>query len=130
MSTHCGIAIKSNNEGYRYIYVHNDGYPSYMWPMLTKHYNSEELANKLIMLGDASFIDELLEPTGDYHKFGMPEPRVSMFYHRDRGEEWECARPSYGPKDRFLSAYYHAYIWEDGKWNYYEGRKLKEVVEV
>jgi hypothetical protein len=121
MSTQCGIAIKTT-EGYETIYVHSDGYPAYMWPMLTKNYNSEELATKLVSLGDASYIDRLLEPTSDFHKFGTPEPDVSMFYHRDRGEPWSnCATTMYNTKKEMFNSFYYSYIWEDGQWKAYAG---------
>ena len=124
MSTQCGVAIKTE-KGYETIYVHSDGYPGYMWPMLTKNYNSEELAAKLVSLGDASYIDEKLEPTSDFHKFGTPEPGVSMFYHRDRGEEWEDVKPSCYTKRLLFNQFYYSYIWEDGCWTAYQGgRKM------
>lgn len=120
MSTHCGIAIKTT-EGCESIYVHSDGYPAYMWPMLTKHYNSEELATKLVSLGDASFIDERLEPTG-IHCFGSPEDGVSVFYHRDRGEPWSnCSTTMYNTKKEMFNSFYYSYIWEDGQWKAYAG---------
>ena len=68
MATHCGIAVKTE-EGYKTIYCHHDGYESYMYPMLTKNYNTEERATDLVSLGDASYIDKKLEPTSDFHKF-------------------------------------------------------------
>ena len=46
MSTQCGIAIKSE-KGYETIYVHSDGYPEYMWPMLTENYNVREQKSRL-----------------------------------------------------------------------------------
>lgn len=121
MSTHCGVAIKTE-KGYETIYVHSDGSPDYMWPMLTTYYNSEELAKKLVSFGDASFIEEKLEPTSDFHRFGTPEPRVSMFYHRDRGEDWQDVSPSnYTYKKLIFNQFYHSYIWENGSWHYYKG---------
>jgi hypothetical protein len=118
MSTQCGVAIKTE-KGYETIYVHSDGYPAYMWPMLTKNYNSEELATKLVSLGDASYIDEKLEPTSDFHKFGTPEPSISMFYHRDRGEDLHTT--VYPTKKEMFNCYYYSYIWEKGCWNAYQG---------
>lgn len=120
MATQCGIAIKTE-KGYDTIYVHSDGYPDYMWPMLTENYNSEELAAKLVGFGDASYIDEKLEPTEDFHKFGTPEPRVSMFYHRDRGEDWEDVKPECYNKKEIFNQFYYSYIWEDGSWHFYKG---------
>ena len=124
MSTHCGIAIKTE-KGYETIYCHHDGYPEYMFDMLTQNYNSEELARKLVSLGDASYIDILLEPTSDFHKFGTPEPNVSMFYHRDRGEDFHNA--IFKSQSELSSCYYYAYVWKDGQWNFYKGGKKVEV---
>lgn len=126
MSTQCGVAIKTE-KGYETIYVHSDGYPDYMWPMLTENYNSEELARKLVSFGDASYIDKKLEPTSDFHKFNTPEPDVSMFYHRDRGEAWEDVRPFCYRKSVVFNRFYYSYIWEDGCWNFYKGGKKVEV---
>ena len=124
MSTQCGVAIKTD-KGYETIYVHSDGYPEYMWPMLTQNYNSEELAAKLVSLGDASYIDRLIEPTSDFHKFGTPEPNVSMFYHRDRGEEFH--NTIFVTQSELSSCYSYAYVWKDGQWNFYRGGKKVEV---
>lgn len=120
MSTQCGIAVLTD-KGYETIYVHNDGYPDYMWPMLTENYGTEELAKKLVSLGDASFIDEKLEPTSNFHRFGTPEPGVSMFYHRDRGEPWSDVAPTTYTAKELFACYYYAYVWEDGFWCFYEG---------
>jgi hypothetical protein len=126
MSTHCGIAIKTE-KGYEVIYCHHDGYPEYMWPMLTENYNSGEKADALISFGDASYIDKLLEPTSDFHKFGTPEPNVCMFYHRDRGEDWVSTHSQTFEKSRLFNSFYYAYVWEDGAWHFYEGGKEKEI---
>ena len=92
MSTQCGVAIKTER-GYETIYVHSDGYPEYMWPMLTEHYNSEEMAKKLVSFGDASFIAEKLE-TDLPHSFDKPQYDTCCFYHRDRGERWTDVAPT------------------------------------
>lgn len=122
MSTQCGVAIKTE-KGYETIYVHSDGYPKYMWPMLTENYNSEELAAKLVSQGDASFIDKLLEPTTDFHRFGTPEPNVSIFYHRDRGEDWADVAPAPYTKRELFNRFSYSYIWENGCWNFYNNGK-------
>ena len=117
MSTHCGIAVKTE-EGYNTIYCHFDGYPKYMFTLLTENYNSEELATKLVSLGDASYITERLEPTpGVTHTFDTPEEGVSVFYHRDRGEDWEHTKPAvYKTKQKLYSDYYYAYVFDKGRW--------------
>lgn len=122
MSTHCGIAVK-DGAGYNTIYCHHDGYPEYMYEMLTKNYNSEELATKLVSLGDASYIAENLEHTGP-HSFDNPDYSVCCFYHRDRGEPWEDVAPSCFDLRTVCSNFYYSYVWEDGKWNFYKGGEL------
>lgn len=118
MSTPCMIGIKTE-EGYLASYCHYDGYHSNMWPMLTNHYNSEELATKLVNLGNASYIEPRLEPTpGANHSFENPEKGVSVFYHRDRGESWDhhCAPRVYVSRQNLKSQFGIAYVWENGKW--------------
>lgn len=115
MSTQCGIAIKTE-KGYETIYCHHDGYPEYMWPMLTGNYNSEELAKKLISMGDASYIAENIE-TNLPHSFDRPRYDTCCFYHRDRGEDY--SKTLYPTKQELLDTYYYAYIWEDGRWKGY-----------
>lgn len=124
MSTQCGIAIKTE-KGYETIYVHSDGYPEYMWPMLTENYNSEELATKLVSMGDASYIEKKLDPTSGFHRFGTPEPEVSMFYYRDRGDRWDSVSPEVFSREQLMNAFYYVYIWKNGCWNFYKGgRKI------
>ncbi len=125
MSTPCGIAIKTE-KGYETIYVHNDGSPRYMWPMLTKNYNSEEKAKELVSLGDASWIAESLKPTRYHHSFDTPEKGVCIFYHRDRDEDWCDVAPTAYPtiKDA-ADCFYYLYIWDNGCWRcYYQGKRL------
>lgn len=119
MSTQCGVAIKTE-KGYDTIYVHSDGYPSYMWPMLTENYNSEELAAKLVSMGDASYISDNLEPKGP-HSFEHPDFAVCCFYHRDRGERWDQVAPITYLEKELFSIFYYSYVWENGCWNFYKG---------
>ena len=120
MSAPCGIAIKAK-KGYETIYVHSDGYPEYMWPMLTENYNSEELAAKLISMGDASSIDKQLAPIpGSLHSFETRQLGVSVFYHRDRGDDWLDVAPAVYEKKYIFNWFYYYYVWEDGHWNFYK----------
>lgn len=115
MSTHCGIAIKTE-EGYKTIYCHHDGYPKYMFKMLVENYNSEAWACKLVDAGDASFISEKFE-TDLPHSFDNPQYDTCCFYHRDRGEDWEDVKPCiYKTKQELRSAFYYAYVFDKGRW--------------
>lgn len=126
MSTNSRIALRQGDT-YTTIYCHWDGYPKTMLPILRENYNSFDLANKLISHGDASYIDKKLEPTGE-HTFMNPEDGVCLFYHRDRGDDWESCRPvCYTRQELFRQhSFEYVHVFEDGRWNSYNmnGRKV------
>ena len=115
MSTNSVIAVKTE-KGYKTIYCHNDGYFDYMYPMLDTWYNSQERAEALVSLGDASFIAKRMVPSlASGHSFDNPEEDVCIFYHRDRGEPWSHNEPVFClTKAEVLAMQYYAYIFEDG----------------
>ena len=119
MSTNSYVAVKTD-KGYDAIYVHNDGYFDYMYPMLDTWYNSPERAQALVGFGDASFITKRIMPSKDSnHHFDHPEEDVCVFYHRDRGEElniFHCYR-----KNELFKRQYYVYIFEDNMWRAYQG---------
>ena len=123
MSTNSVIAVKTSDDGdYKAIYVHNDGYFGYMYPMLDTWYNSKERAEALVSFGDASFIAKRLVPSQDSnHHFDHPEADVCIFYHRDRGELWWQNPPCIMSKEEVLKSQYYTYIFEDGQWKAYQG---------
>lgn len=120
MATNSYIAVK-HGEQCKTIYCHNDGYPDYMYPMLRDWYGTKERAESLVEFGDASFIDKRLVPSlGSGHCFGRPEEDVSIFYHRDRGEDWNHNKPRFYSKQEVVQQMYYAYIFEeDNQWHIY-----------
>jgi hypothetical protein len=86
MATRSSIAVKAKDEDMvKIIYCHFDGYPSHHLPILTEHYNSQELAEKLANLGDLSVLDTSADcPEG--HTFETPIKGYCIAYGRDRGE--------------------------------------------
>lgn len=127
MGTRCGIALRQGDT-FTTIYCHWNGYPKFMLPMLRENYNSFELANKLVSMGDASSIEKKLEPDPSKpHSFDDYQDDVCVFYHRDRGEGWESCRPMcYARRELFgQQSFEFVYIFEDGTWNCYKnGRKI------
>ncbi len=120
MSTHATIAVKTERGPYKVIYVHNDGYFGYMYPMLSENYYTQERAEALVSFGDASFIDKRLCPSqGSGHSFDCPEDDVCIFYHRDRGEDFDMSFCQ--TKEEVLKSQYYTYIFEDGEWRAYQG---------
>lgn len=55
MATRSFIGILNEDNTVNYIYCHWDGYPSYMLPMLSDNYNTEEKVRELLDLGTLVF---------------------------------------------------------------------------
>lgn len=89
MSTNARIAVLYPDGSINSVYLHNDGYPEWVAPMLLKHYNDQTLADWLISLGDMSSLREKIMPNRELiHHFSNSQPDVCVFYCRDRGEAW------------------------------------------
>ena len=130
MSTHCSVGVNVKNSGlYRVAYCQYDGYPEGVGKMLLEHYNSQDLAEKLTMLGDMSCLYESFErPEG--HTFDSPVKGHCVFYHRDRGESWDRTAPIEGTDYKDIIAdleIEHDYLFDDGQW-YVDGNPLTEVL--
>ena len=103
------------------MYCHFDGYLSYVGQILFDNYNTEEKVKELISHGDMSCIAEKIEPDPSReHKFdGEQQDDVCLYYHRDRGEEWEHTKPTEADSEK---EYYdrieqeYNYLFKDGKW--------------
>lgn len=119
MSTRSSISVKVG-EQVKTIYCHFDGYPSHHMPILTGQYNSQEMAEKLIELGDLSILDSSPEkPEG--HSFGRQVEGYCVAYGRDRGETNIEARTFAD----INSAIVHA----SEEYNYYFDGKSWELIE-
>lgn len=136
MSTNAFIGIREN-KSITYIYNHSDGYLEYLGRMLLEHYNSEEKAKALVELGDVSILKEKLAPAeGTVHNFDYDKRQegVSVFYGRDRGEEWEYIKPVTIQNTVFDEYSYYNYLYdvEEGHWlvskNGKDFTSLKEAV--
>ena len=112
MATSSNISVKVGNK-YKTVYCHFDGYPEGVGAILSNHYNSQELAEKLIKEGDISSLGEKCDcPEG--HSYENPIPGYTVYYGRDRGEKGTGYKVSeLRPKleNQFL------YIFEDGQWH-------------
>lgn len=79
MATRSLIGIQLNNEVTKIIFCHYDGYPSGVGQMLVNNYNTSEIVDELIELGDLSALGETLDSC--------------VAYHRDRNEPWGMVEP-------------------------------------
>lgn len=86
MGTSASITVKHSDGKYHGIYLGYDGYPEHTLRTLRKYYNSQELAEKLVSLGNLSSLDCSCEqPEG--HTFNTPKDGFCVYYGRDRGED-------------------------------------------
>jgi hypothetical protein len=109
MATRSRIGIINPDQTISSIYCHWDGLPDTMHYTLNTHYNSQDGAQSLVDMGDASYIHATVAE--------------SKFYHRDSGEDLcidvapslesylELAESSGGQ---------WAYLWNGQLWSYYK----------
>ena len=122
MSTRSYIAEKIDENTYRGVYCHYDGYLEYNGRMLLEHYNTQERVDKLLSLGCISSLHEKLEPeAGSHHCFDTPDKDVTVFYGRDRGEKGQeaFARTEKQLKDP-RSWINFIYVFDNGTWYFSE----------
>ena len=85
MSTRSRIGIVNSDKTVSSVYCHFDGYPEGVGQTLLDHFTTKHQVQKLINLGDISFLRRSTEcPKG--HSFSRPAPDCTVAYGRDRGE--------------------------------------------
>lgn len=134
MSTSCKIGFEKNGV-ISAVYCHWDGYLEYTGSILINNYNNETEAFLLISMGNMSQLREKILPTTEKHSFEEPEDDVTIYYNRDRGDDWQLCKPKkYHGYDEFLEEgceYNYVFISKDKKWYLVtdEGNKpLEDVV--
>jgi hypothetical protein len=134
MGTRSTIAYINEEGTVRSVYCHFDGYLSGVGRTLFTHYNSFELAKKLVEHGDISYVAASCDlPEG--HTFKTPVEGYTVYYGRDRGEpnchplsseEYRAGNRIHytGLKD-FIT-----YLFKDGKWLVRLGNYPADFVEL
>jgi hypothetical protein len=87
MSTRSRIGRINKDGSVESVYCHSDGYPLHNGKTLIKHYSQQSDIDKIVSLGDMSFLDNVLETSQPGHSFDHRIHGVSVFYGRDRGDE-------------------------------------------
>lgn len=134
MSTRSNIVVRLKNGSWKRIYCHSDGYLSWNGRKLIEHYNSQEMAEALVTMGDLSFLGNVI---GEKHEFEFystfskkhnnnyealtadPEyqrlSNMCRFYHRDRGES--DANGTIGDSlESVWGEQEYLYVWTGEKW--------------
>src|SRR5260221_348050 len=117
MSTNSTIIVHRKDGKWSRVYCHWDGYPSWNGKYLFKYYNTQKKAEALVALGNISSLHEkMTQPKG--HTFDEAKPGYTVFYHRDRGEDWSEQKPKiYKTKEEAIKdPEEYAYVWDKGKW--------------
>lgn len=135
MSTRSLIAKKIGEDKYLTIYCHSDGYLTYNGALLLDHYNTPEQVDKLLALGDISYLAERLEPDPSLpHSFDYDERQegVTLAYGRDRGEKGTEAREAtLADLDDESNWTEYVYIYdENGKWKYFKAGESKNGLKM
>lgn len=129
MSTRCFIGYETEKGIAKAIYSHYDGYPSGVGKILLEHYQDLNKIKDLIALGDISSLGELVAPLEDdkTHSFKSPTDRVTVAYHRDRGEELNPAMDIPFMDEDKVSCLWIEYVYIytlENKWVFSMGRNL------
>ena len=127
MSTVSTISVQCGEE-IRAIYCHFDGYPEHHYPILTNFYNTQQLAEKLVSLGDMSVLSISCEcPEG--HTFKAQKKGFCVYYGRDRGEA-KTEYKTYQSFDKIKNNYSYVYHWNGEKWIcFHSGSEITSICE-
>ena len=130
MSTRSLICKEVGEDEFLAIYCHSDGYPEWTGKKLLDSYNTEEMVDKLLGLGDLSVLDDKLEPTKENHSFDTPESGVTVAYARDRGEKKETRILSLKRLDSAWEEFWAEFVYvftKDKEWKFFEPGKYKRT---
>jgi len=126
MATRSNINVKVGDK-YHVIYCHNNGYIRHNGKILFEHYNSQELAEKLVYGGHISVLDRSSEKP-KFHDFDNPVAGFCIYYGRDRGDEG-CEMSI---EDDVFDAQEYLYVWNGFEWKVsgrdYDDASLEQIL--
>lgn len=104
------INVKLKDGRVATVYCHKNGNYDNVGKILKTHYNSQDLAEALVAMGDMSILGEFMScPSG--HSFNDPVSGHCVFYYRDRGDTLKIKR-SYSA---MMSSDF-SYLWNGKEW--------------
>lgn len=130
MATRSGIGKLMKDGSIRAVGCHWDGYPENVGKILYDYHNNEDSIDLILSLGNISALGEKLEPTkGSTHTFDNPEDGVTIFYKRDRNEDY-CEPVSFPNQIAFrqnrddkLDFPEYFYLWKNNEWTFSNGSR-------
>ncbi|MHB9130369.1 MAG: hypothetical protein ACYDBB_04660 [Armatimonadota bacterium] len=126
MSTRSRIAVKREDETFRSVYCHFDGYPAGVGATLAAHYTDPAKVERLIGLGDLSSLGPEI---GERHPFDDRSEATAgwcLAYGRDRNEDGTASAAS--ADFNTLAALTegcggeYLYVFADGTWRCYDAK--------
>lgn len=138
MATRSTIAVIHNDGRVSQVYCHWDGYLEGVGRTLIEHYNSLELAEELMTLGDLSVLGTEIGRQHDFDALSKDIGDVCTAYGRDRGETGTEARVFATVKEYLgnCQSEEYDYLFQTGEWFYVSheqenfalvGRSLKQL---
>lgn len=125
MTTECSIGLVRANGQVVSIRVHRDGYPEHVAPILLTHYNSFELAEQLVALGELSDLGIRIDESGN-------DPDCCFAYHRDRSELLhQYVQPNTIDHKKFMcnNSVRHNYVFINDRWYYFDRSGTVEFLD-
>lgn len=122
MGTRGFIAKQVGADEYLTIYCHLDAYPEHTGDLLLKHYNTPEMVEKLISLGDICCLKKNAEPDhSEPHDIYQQQKDVVYAYGRDGGqEESEAVIMKLDQLDDISGTIRYVYVYtQEGEWKYF-----------
>jgi hypothetical protein len=117
MSTNARIGMLNPDGSVTSIYLHNDGYPSHVAPILTRHYKTTAKVMELLKLGDLSWLGPQIGKKHDFNTGFAKHREWCLAYGRDRNETGKKAYKSRGVEGfEEIAGGDYAYLWNGKEW--------------
>jgi hypothetical protein len=114
MSTSSRIGYEQEDGTFVSVYCHFDGYPSHNGNLLFHHYNDYWEVRRLVDQGNISGLDQYSGcPIG--HTFDKPVKGFTIYYSRDRGDDWDIEKPRIDTDIQEVRESY-GYVFKDNQW--------------
>lgn len=128
MGTRSYIAKQIGANSYRTIFSQLDGYPSYLGVLLVDHYNTEEMVDKLLDMGDIYVLKPKLEPNADLpHDLMNHQKDVTLTFARDLHEDgFDATSKTLEELDENWEIEYVYIFTRENKWKYFAVGELNE----
>lgn len=129
MGTRANVGILLPDNQILSIYTHWDGYVSHHGSILLEHYNTKEKVEELLKEGYISSLGERCDKP-EAHSYDTPIKGYTVYYGRDRQEDWDDIKPKIVSKGKFHQQEF-AYYFDPNKncwyWKHHDKKAYKKL---